>query len=113
MNNDTTAPFELIETEPGHFSLLLKEFSPADEIFQDAGYEGGGYDWEAISKQLVRAQAPDLDGLFETDPEGSMFCAFGTDATALQQLGELLSGAFHDPDLLRDAIERAEPEWWD
>jgi hypothetical protein len=59
-------------------------------VFEKAGHEGGGYGWEAIAKLVVE----DLAGLAERlsfDPESSMFCAYGTDKPALEQLGAALA----------------------
>lgn len=105
-------PFSLKETTPGKFSLLLSKFAPADEVFAEAGHEGGGYGWETIAKQVV-ADNPDLAGRLSFDPEGSMFCAYGSDPPALEQLGAELARLFHNPPELRAIIERIPEDAWD
>jgi len=107
------SPFTLIETSTGNFSLLLSEFSPADQAFTEAGYEGGGYSWEGVAKYLVQSSAPELERRFNYDPEASMFCAYGDDRAALEALGALMSRAFHDLDVLRQILSAADPELFD
>lgn len=105
-------PFSLTETTPGKFSLLLANFSPADQVFAESGHEGGGYDWESVAKQVV-ADNPELAGRLSFDPEGSMFCAYGSDPPALEQLGTELALLFHDAVLLRAIIARIPEDAWD
>jgi hypothetical protein len=106
---DPIAPFRLVETSPGKFSLLLTEFSPAHEVFGDAGIEAGGYAWEAIARRVLEGE-PEQLGL---DPEASMFCAFGQDRSALEQLGRRLAVLFHDHDALAKIIEEIGPDNFD
>ena len=105
-------PFKLTETSPGKFSLLLTQFSPADAIFDEAGHEGGGYGWESVAVQVV-AETPGLADRLDFDPEGSMFCAHGTDRAALEQLGTELALLFNDATRLRALIARVPEDAWD
>jgi hypothetical protein len=82
------------------------------DLFEAAGHEGGGYDWETICKQLVRTRAPELKKRFRTDPEAGMFVAYGKDLEALKQLAQLMHQAFHDRTLLKTLIEDASEEDW-
>lgn len=107
------SPFKLIETEPGSFSLLSSEFAPYEEVFAACGYEGGGYDWEAVGRQVIRASAPHLGERVRFDPEASMFCAYGNDQAALEELGQKMSETFADLEKLKAAIEAADPDWFD
>ena len=85
------APFRLVETTPGNHSLLLTTFAPADEVFERYELEGGGYAWEAVARYIIEHDAAELDDRVGIDPEGSMFCAYGEDREALQQLGVRLA----------------------
>jgi hypothetical protein len=106
---DRIAPFRLVETSPGKFSLLLTEFSPASEVFDEAGIEAGRYAWEAIARHVLEGKSEQL-GL---DPEASMFCAYGDDRAALEQLGGRLAVLFHDHDALAKVIEAIGPDNFD
>lgn len=107
------SPFGLTEIEPGSFSLLSSQFEDYEEIFNECGYEGGGYDWAGVAKQIIRADAPDLQDRLKFDSEGSMFCAYGSDEAALKELGELMRDTFADVERLKVTIKAADPEWFD
>ncbi len=112
--SDEFAPLTLIETSPGNFSLLLSEFNPWAETFEEMGYsEAGGYAWHGVADALVRWKAPKLKKKFDYDPEGSMFAAYGNDRDALQQLAKLILEAMADPAILKEAIEKANPDLMD
>lgn len=108
---DQLAPFKLVETSSGNFSLLLTEFSPASEVFEEHGLEGGGYSWEGIARHL--AAQGGLDQRLGFDPESSMFCAYGTDREALEQLGAQLAPLFHDAARLAEIIDQIGPDGFD
>jgi len=103
------APFRLVEIEPNKFSLLLTEFEPASEVFDAAGIEGGGYSWEGVARYVLEVVAPDLKPRVGLDPEASMFCAYGEDRAALEQLGGQLSRLFNDKTALAAVIEEVGP----
>lgn len=99
------SPFTLIETSPGKFSLLLSEFEPANEVFDPAGSEGGGYAWEAVARHIVENVESELEDRLDFDSEGSMFCAFGEDRGALIALGATLTRLFHDHSALAKIVD--------
>jgi hypothetical protein len=104
------APLSLFEYEDppaGRYCLLFSDQYMVDvmDLFEAAGYEGGGYSWDRIAKDLMKTKAPDLAKSLKTDPEAGMFVAYGTDLAALQQLGALLHQAFHDRALLASLIK--------
>jgi Immunity protein 51 len=112
--SDEFAPLKLIETSPGNFSLLLTEFTPWAETFEAMGYpEAGGYAWHGVADALVRWKAPKLKKKFNYDPESRMFAAYGKDRDALVQFATLILAAMADPAVLKEAIERANPELMD
>ena len=108
MSNDI-APF-LMSEHAGSFSLLLVDFDSGAAVFEAKGYECGGYAWHGVADSLMRLRAPHLLDRIQFDPEGSMFAAHGPDRDALEELGRVLKAALDDHDLLRTAIENADPE---
>jgi hypothetical protein len=103
-------PLSLIETQPGHFSLLLTAITPVDGVISELGHEPNGYFWEGVAQLLVRAEAPHLQGRFRYDPEGGMFCAYGTDRGALEELATHLASITTDAGRTRLLVTTAEAE---
>jgi len=104
-------PLKLIETDPGKYSLLLNAgTTPVDDLIEELGHEPNGYFWEGVAQLLVSAHAPALDGRFSYDPEAGMFCAYGHDRVALQQLERLMATVATDADRMRDLIALAAAE---
>ncbi len=102
-------PLKLIETDPGTFSLLLTAGeTEVDDLIEDLGHEPNGYFWEGVAELLVRTEAPALDGRFDLDPEGGMFCAYGTDRAALEELATLMSAVTNSGKRLREIVALAE-----
>jgi len=111
MNSDF-APFIFSEHE-GNFSLMLTEFDSFAEVFEEAGYDAGGYAWHGVADALIRLHAPYLAKKIQFDPEASMFVAYGKDRTALKELARLLLRTMRDEVLLKTALENADPELMD
>lgn len=107
------APFKVVETTPGNFSLLLSEFGSTSAAFEAVGSDGGGYAWEAVARHVVEHVAPELEGRVGFDPEGSMFCAYGNDRAALEALAVRLAGLFHDQAALASTIAAIGPDGFD
>jgi hypothetical protein len=102
-------PLKMVETRPGAHSLLLNAGStPVDEVVEGLGHEPNGYFWEGVAQLLVATEAPELEGRFDYDPEGGMFCAYGEDLPALERLGALMSKAANDADRMRRLVALAE-----
>lgn len=106
------APFSFVEHN-GSFSLLLTEFDDFYETFEELGHESGGYGWHGVADALIRLKAPHLAKKIQFDPEGSMFCAYGKDRAALEELARLLLRAMKDDSLLREALENANADLMD
>ncbi|MFD0598119.1 Imm51 family immunity protein [Catellatospora coxensis] len=53
-------------------------------------------------------EATALDGRFDYDPEGGMFCAYGTDRAALEELGARMAAVANDPDRIRALMSLAD-----
>ncbi|GAB3159701.1 hypothetical protein GCM10027290_64900 [Micromonospora sonneratiae] len=113
----TLTPLKLFEYDhaPGNYCLLLSDNDMVDTaaVFEEHGYEGGGYAWAGVARSAVATHAPELADRVRYDPEAGMFVAYGTDAAALEQLGGLLHQAFHDRDALAALIRAGEPDWFD
>ncbi len=60
------------------------------------GRDPGGYGWADVAQHLVESELPVLAERVRFDPEGGMFCAYGSDLAALDALGAALATAFHD-----------------
>ncbi|HEY1179049.1 MAG TPA: Imm51 family immunity protein [Phytomonospora sp.] len=104
-------PMKLVETTPGKFSLLLNAGdTQVDELVEGLGHEPNGYFWEGVARLVVNAADPGLEKRFSYDPEGGMFCAYGTDRAALEALAALMLPLTADGDRMRDLIAAAEAE---
>ncbi|MFJ8582069.1 Imm51 family immunity protein [Micromonospora sp. NPDC093277] len=101
-------PLRLVETTPGNYSLLLDAGSTAvDEVIEKLGHEPNGYFWEGVAQLLVSTEAPTLESRFDYDPEGGMFCAYGTDRSALEELAAQMATVANDPDRIRQLVATA------
>ncbi|WP_405430384.1 immunity 51 family protein [Micromonospora sp. NBC_00617] len=99
----------LIETTPGQYSLLLNAgTTPVDALVEELGHEPNGYFWEGVAEVLVSTAAPTLEGRFAYDPEGGMFCAYGTDRRALEELEARMNAVATDGERMRRLITDAE-----
>lgn len=106
-------PLKLIEHE-GRYSLLLNAGDTSvDELIEDLGHEPNGYFWDGVARLLVESHAPDLAERFETDPEGGMFAAVGTDKDALIRLGKLLASYANDAAKMRALVADADAAGFD
>jgi hypothetical protein len=102
-------PLRLIETTPGLFSLLLDAGTTnVDNLVQELGHEPNGYFWEGVAQFLVGTDAPALEGTFDYDAEGGMFCAYSKDRPALEQLGTLVAAVANDGNRMRRLLAAAE-----
>ena len=68
---------------------------------------------EAVARQVIRADAPHLEGCVGFDSEGSLFTAYGSDRDALIELATQLKRVCADKKLLAATIEAADPDWFD
>jgi hypothetical protein len=102
------APLKLIETTPGKFSLLLNAgTTTVDAVIEELGHTPNGYFWEGVARMLVSTKGPALEGRFGYDPEAGMFCAYGQDRAALEELGTLMAAVATDRDRLRKLVAQA------
>ena len=113
---DDLSPFDISEiaTDDGvTYYLSSAQFQNYEDAFVECGYEGGGYDWEAVARQVIREKASYLEDQVKFDPEASMFTAYGSDRNLLLELGKLMREVFGNRQALIDAINAADPDWFD
>ena len=102
-------PLSLIETEPGAYSLTMYTGDlPVDLVVEELGHVPNGVFWDGVAEWLVRTRMPALDGRFEYDSEGGMFCAYGSDRTALEELRDGMAPAATSVDQVRALMAAAE-----
>lgn len=111
------APLKLFEYDhnPGSYCLMLSDADMIDvqDIFEECGYDGGGYGWAGVARSAVRMHAPEIADRVKYDPEAGMFVAYGSDPAALERLGGLLHAALGDRQALAELIRAGEPDWFD
>jgi hypothetical protein len=103
-------PFQLTETSPGKYSLLLTTFDAAAPAFSAIGIDGGGYAWEGVARHIITTDDAALANRISFDPEASMFCAYGDDRAGLEDLGKRLSSLFHDVAKLTELVQAIGPD---
>ncbi|MBE3008573.1 hypothetical protein IL992_05140 [Microbispora sp. NEAU-D428] len=104
-------PLRLIESAPEEYSLLLDAATTqVDDVIEELGHTPNGYFWEGVAQLLVSTEAPALEGRFSYDPEGDMFCAYGKDRGALEELGARMAAVAADADRMRRLVAAAEAD---
>ena len=107
----TYAPFVLLDTDDRSLYLSEEDMLEKAYIFtelEDEGWQGNGYDWESIARAVLEDQLYDLDEEIDFDCDAGLFSASGS-RNALEQLGRAMQAVYHDEDLLREMLGRAEP----
>ena len=74
----------------------------------DEGFEGSGYDWDALAAQFLNECMPYLIQYIIFDSEAGMFCAMSEDREVLEDLAKGLLELCVDKDRLADILSRAE-----
>ena len=82
--------------------------TPVDDLVEELGHEPNGYFWEGVAQVLVSTEAQTLDGRFTYDHEGGMFCVYGTDRSALEELEARMNVVATDGERMRRLITEAE-----
>jgi hypothetical protein len=104
-------PFFWVEHDSGNVSLCLNVGSYKTEVFDaraDEGFEGNGYDWGSLALVFLNEKMPEFKGLIDFDPEGSMFCAYSADKSALEKFTLEFKDACENDALIKDLFSRAE-----
>jgi immunity protein 51 of polymorphic toxin system len=95
-------PLKLIEAKPGNFSLILNAgTTKVDAMVGELGHEPSGYFWAGVAEALVSTENPALGPRLAYDCEADMFCAYGQDRAALEELGARMAAVATDADRLR------------
>ncbi|WP_289661934.1 immunity 51 family protein [Flavobacterium panacagri] len=108
--NESIKPFFWVEHGKS-VSVCLNVGQYKIEIFQsreEEGFEGNGYDWGSLATVFLEEQKPELREVVKLDPEGSMFCAYSSDADALKKFILSFKEACENDSLIRDLFSRAE-----
>jgi hypothetical protein len=103
-------PFFWVEHEKS-VSVCLNVGEYKTEIFEtreEEGFEGNGYDWASLAQVFLEEQKPELIDVVKFDPEGSMFCAYSSDAEALRTFIIVFKEALENKTLILDLFSRAE-----
>jgi hypothetical protein len=103
---DPFAPCDLVEHEPGSYSLMFMEMEPLSEGIQKQGGSGGGYSWESMVKAVLEMRSVVFTDL-EFDPESDMFSVASSDKKALQTVASIVRQLTEDPGLVTRAISHA------
>lgn len=103
----------LLHESEKSYSILLTKFADTEPLFNEADREGGGYDWESVVKYHIQTHRKDLSEKINFDPEGSMFCAYGTDKEALIEVGKIIDNYIENLDELRATIALVPDDMWD
>ncbi len=114
MNNQdfeqSIAPFFWVEHDQ-QFSVCLDVGEYRQAIFDsrsDEGFEGNGYDWQALASVFLHEQLPEYAEIIEFDSESGMFCAYSDNADALKTFILAFKAACEDEALILDIFSRAE-----
>ncbi|SDM43671.1 Imm51 family immunity protein [Actinomyces ruminicola] len=96
--------------EFGHWSCFFDVGGPQTaNVVADLGHEPNGYFWGGVVSRLVElGELPDI----ETDPEGDMFCAYGT-RPLMEQLAHKLTPYLTDPQALTELVTAADAAGFD
>ena len=102
-------PMELLELSPDNYYLTLDAgTTDVDDVVEELGHEPNGYFWEGIAQLIVASEASALAGRFSYDPEGGMFCAYGSDRGALEELATRMTAVATDAERVRRLVALAE-----
>src|SRR5437868_11509457 len=103
---DPFAPSDLMEHEPGSYSLAFIDMEPFAEHVRKQGGQGGGYSWEAMVRAVLEMRSVDVSDL-EFDPESDMFSVSSSDKKALQTIASIVRQLTEDPSLIVKAMSHA------
>ena len=103
-------PFWWNNLEDKSFSVCLNMGEYKEKIFEsrvDEGFEGNGYDWTSLARVFLDEKASHLSSV-KFDPEGSMFCAYSSNATELEEFILSFKSFCDDELLMLELFSRAE-----
>ncbi|KQB37435.1 immunity 51 family protein [Flavobacterium aquidurense] len=107
---ESITPFFWV-THENSVSVCLNVGDYKAEVFEtreEEGFEGNGYDWASLAQVFLEEQKPEYINVVKFDPEGSMFCAYSSDAVALKKFIISFKEACENKTLILDLFSRAE-----
>jgi hypothetical protein len=93
------------------FSVCLNVGEYKADLFltrEDEGFEGNGYDWASLARVFIEGKRPDLKDAVDFDPEGSMFCAYSSNADALKTFALSFKDACEHDESIQALFAKAE-----
>lgn len=72
------------------------------------GFEGGGYDWQALAVVVLNERLPHLKDKLGMDSESSMFCAYSDDRNAIEEFAIVFHLVCENESEMRALLSRAE-----
>jgi hypothetical protein len=98
----------VFDSQDGRFCLAaMIEDKATDAVFEERGFQGGGYTWEAILRSLLGMRLPHALDCVDIGAEADNFYAYSENRDMLEQAASLLREAVADRSLLLAAIEHA------
>lgn len=103
---------KLVETTQGNYSLLYTDFDHS-ELFDEIGFEGGGYDWQSVMIYVLETELPELVDDIDFDSEAGMFVAYGQNKAALEKFAEKMDYLIGNKEELKEIISKVPDDYWD
>ena len=104
------APFQWMEHD-GSYSFLLDAGEYLADLFltrEEEGFEGNGYDWQALAQVFLDEQFEGEAGALDFDSEAGMFVMISEDGDALADFALAFKEACEDAERIADLFSRAE-----
>ena len=105
---ESIKPFYVVE-EDDNVSICLKVGSYLQDVFDtraDEGFEGNGYDWEALARVFMDDRCPHLRTKIDFDSEVSMFVVFSDDQEALKDFITKFKSVCENKSVITDLFSR-------
>jgi hypothetical protein len=93
-----------------HFLNVVDAPAPVRALFDSLGLQGGGYTWVAVLQALAKLAEPPIEGEFEIDGEADNAYINASDSALIDAFEKLIARAMEDLDLLRRALDEADPD---
>jgi len=105
-------PFVLLEYDD-EISFSLSAGNYKDKIFEirlDEGFNGSGYDWNALARVFLNEQMPQFIDEIKFDSESSMFCTYSKNKGAILEFAIHFHMMCENEKLMKELFSRAELE---
>jgi hypothetical protein len=104
--------FQVLDNGLFELSFPCDQFDEmgASDVFQDAGLDGGGYDWEAVLAPALAARDEEASGTIEWSPEADSLVAISPDRSALEVLAEVIRAVTSSEKALAAAVRAHDPD---